>query len=133
MLVRYMLFRERITGTDVICIAHVQWVKKALMKAVRLAPPSLTISLRIFITSLSTAESKLSDPALCEKTSTSERIVTSRDSFSSLLSLRGAKMEYGRPNLDAMLKEEISSASGRMSVSGKYLGSQFPLQGCECY
>ena len=126
MLVGYMLFRERIRGTDVICIAHVQWVKEALMKAVRLAPPSLTISLRIFITSLSTAGSELSDPTLCENKSTSETIMTGKDSFSPLSSLPGAKMEYGRPNLDALLKEEISSTSGRMSVSGKYLGSQVP-------
>lgn len=100
------------------------------MKAVRLAPPSLTISVRIFITSLSTAEPELSDPALSsavEKTNTSEHPVTRRDSFSSSLSpLPGAKMEHGRPNLDVLLKEEISGASGRMSVSGKYLGSQFP-------
>ena len=126
MLVGYMLFRERVRDTDVICIAHVQWVKEALMKAVRFAPPSLTISLRIFITSLSTAGAELSDPTLCEKTSTSETTIKGRDSFSSLSSLRGAKMEYGRPKLDALLKEEISSTSGRMSVSGKYLGSQVP-------
>jgi hypothetical protein len=29
-------------------------------------------------------------------------------------------MESGRPNIDALLNEEVNRTSGRMSVSGKY-------------
>jgi ferric-chelate reductase len=105
-------------------IDYVQWIEDTLIKAVQLAPPSLKISIRIFITDpLSIAGSELSISALSspvEKKGAPEHNVTKRDSLSSLLSLRGVKMEAGRPNLDALLKEEISSASGRISVSGKY-------------
>jgi ferric-chelate reductase len=56
-----------------------------------------------------------------EKISTPEQDVANGSLTSSkLLLLRGVKMENGRANLDALLKEEISMASGSMSVSGKY-------------
>jgi hypothetical protein len=110
-----------IRGTNVDFTAHVRWIEDALMKAIELAPPSLTVSIRIFITgSLPTAEadSVLSSPV--EKKGM-EHIVTQSVSLSSLsLSSRDIKMENGRPNLGALLKEEASTTSGRMSVSGKY-------------
>ncbi|KAJ8584981.1 hypothetical protein M405DRAFT_936300 [Rhizopogon salebrosus TDB-379] len=113
---RRVVFIWSIRGAD-----YVQWIEDTLIKAVQLAPPSLKISIRIFITDpLSIAGSELSISALSspvEKKGAPEHNVTKRDSLSSLLSLRGVKMEAGRPNLDALLKEEISSASGRMSVS----------------
>ncbi|OAX33182.1 hypothetical protein K503DRAFT_839490, partial [Rhizopogon vinicolor AM-OR11-026] len=80
--------------------AYVQLIEEAFIKA-QLAPPSLTISIRIFITGpLSTAEPE-----------------DSLSSSRSLLSLHGVKMETGRPNMEALLKEDISSASGRMLLS----------------
>ncbi|KAG1725634.1 ferric reductase NAD binding domain-containing protein [Suillus paluster] len=105
--------------------SHVQWIEEALVKAVQLASPSLTVSIRIFITgSPSTTQSDLSGEDVStlssstEKKGTSEPIVTKIESFSSpLLLLRGVKMEFGRPDLDALLKEEVNMASGRMSVS----------------
>ncbi|KAG1731750.1 ferric reductase NAD binding domain-containing protein, partial [Suillus lakei] len=104
---------------------YVQWIEEALIKAVELAPPSLTVSIRLFITgSSSTAQSNSSKEdnstlaSSSEKKGSPEHIVTRRDSLSSsFLSLRGVKMEAGRPNLDALLKEEVSVTSGRMSVS----------------
>ncbi|KAG1795142.1 ferric reductase NAD binding domain-containing protein [Suillus plorans] len=102
---------------------YVQWIEEALIKAVQLAPPSLTVSIRIFITgSPSTTQSMeevsgLSNPT--EKNVTFEQVVTRKSPLTSsmLLSLRGVKMESGRSDLDALLKEEVSMASGRMSVS----------------
>ncbi|OJA15479.1 hypothetical protein AZE42_06345 [Rhizopogon vesiculosus] len=97
---------------------HVRWIEDALMKAVELAPRSLAVSIRIFITGrLPTAESEsvLSSPI--EKKHR-EHIVTQNVSFSSLsLTPHDVKMENGRPNLGALLKEEASTTSGRMSVS----------------
>jgi len=56
-----------------------------------------------------------------EKISTPEQDAANGSLISSkLLLLRGVKMENGRANLDALLKEEISMASGSMSVSGKH-------------
>jgi hypothetical protein len=106
---------------------YVQWIEEALVKAVQLAPPYLTVSIRIFDTgSSSTAQSMDEDPNLShptEKNGTPEQVVTRKSSLTSsmLLSLRGVKMESGRSDLDALLKEEVSMASGSMSVSGKHL------------
>ncbi|KAG2346395.1 hypothetical protein BDR05DRAFT_878235 [Suillus weaverae] len=106
---------------------HVQWIEEALIKAVQLAPPSLTVSIRIFITaSSSTTQSNLSREdnstisSLTEKKGSPEHVVIKRNSLSlAFLSLHGVRMETGRPNIDALLKEEVSVTSGRMSVSGK--------------
>ncbi|KAG1804325.1 ferric reductase like transmembrane component-domain-containing protein [Suillus subaureus] len=94
----------------------VQWIEEALIKAVQLAPPSLTVSIRIFDTG-SPSTSHLSNPT--EKNGTPEQVLTRKVSVSSsmLFSLHGVKMESGRADLDALLKEEVSMASGSMSVS----------------
>jgi ferric-chelate reductase len=104
-------------------VAHVRWIEEALVKAVQLAPPSLAISIRIFITrSLPMTESQSPDSVSLspiEKKGTHDPIVIMSDpSLLSLLS--GVEVNHGRPNLDALLKEEASITSGRMSVSGKY-------------
>jgi predicted ferric reductase len=101
---------------------HVQWIDEALIKAVQLAPPSLTVSIRIFDTgALSMSQSTEEDSSRSvptEKISTPEQDAANGSLISSkLLLLRGVKMENGRANLDALLKEEISMASGSMSVS----------------
>ncbi|KAG1806036.1 hypothetical protein EV424DRAFT_1577789 [Suillus variegatus] len=93
----------------------------ALIKAVQLAPPSLTLSTRIFNTGSSSATqsmeevSGLSNPT---ENGTPEQIVMKKGSLTSpmLLSLRGVKMENGRSDLDAMFKEEVSVASGSEDV-----------------
>ncbi|KAG2072161.1 hypothetical protein BDR04DRAFT_1153676 [Suillus decipiens] len=100
----------------------IQWIEEALIKAVQLAPPSLTVSIRIFITdSSSTTQSdspRESISSSTEKKGSPEHVIIRRNSSSLLfLSLRGVKMETGRANLDALLKEEVDVTSGRMSVS----------------
>jgi predicted ferric reductase len=113
-----VVFIWSIRGAD-----YVQWIEEALVKAVQLAPSSLTVSIRIFDTgspSLSQSmeeDFNLSSPT--EKKGTPEQVVTRKGSLTSsmLLSLRGVSMEKGRSDLDALLKEEISMASGSMSVS----------------
>ncbi|KAG2095871.1 ferric reductase NAD binding domain-containing protein [Suillus discolor] len=102
---------------------YVEWIEEALIKAVQLAPPSLTVSIRIFDTgSLSKAQSmeeNYSPSTPTEKNGIPEQVVTRKTSLTSsmLLSLRGVKMESGRSDLDGLLKEEVSMASGSMSVS----------------
>ncbi|KAG2151644.1 FAD-binding domain-containing protein [Suillus bovinus] len=89
---------------------YVQWIEEALIKAVRLAPPSLTVSIRIF------HHCFIHDAI--QKKSSPEHVVTRKNSLSlSFMSLRGVRTENGRPDLDALLKEEVSVTSGRMSVS----------------
>jgi predicted ferric reductase len=102
---------------------YVRWIEEALIKAVQLAPSYLMVSIRIFDTgSSSTSQSMDEDSSLSsptEKNNTPDQVVTRKSSLTSsmLFSLRGVKMESGRSDLDALLKEEVSMASGSMSVS----------------
>ncbi|KAG2131467.1 FAD-binding domain-containing protein, partial [Suillus cothurnatus] len=115
---KWVVFIWSIRGAD-----YVQWIEEALVKAVQLAPPSLTVSIHIFDTgspSMSQSmeeDSSLSSPT--EKKGTPKQVVTRKGSLtlSMLLSLRVVKMEKGRSDPDALLKEEINMASGSMSVS----------------
>ncbi|KAG2095879.1 FAD-binding domain-containing protein, partial [Suillus discolor] len=85
---------------------YVQWIEEALINAVQLAPPSLAISIRIFITASSSNTKAIP-----------ERTVVRKNSLSlSFLSLRGVRTENGRADLDTLLKEEVDVTSGRMSV-----------------
>ncbi|KAG1870854.1 ferric reductase NAD binding domain-containing protein [Suillus subluteus] len=101
----------------------VEWIEETLIKAIQLAPPSLTVSIRIFnsgspsTSQLMEENSSLSN--LTEKNRIPEQVVTRRGFLTSsiLFSLREVKMESGRADLDALLKGEVSMTSGRMSVS----------------
>ncbi|KAJ8584984.1 hypothetical protein M405DRAFT_844820 [Rhizopogon salebrosus TDB-379] len=101
--------------------AHVQWIEEALFKAVQLVPPSLTVSIRIFVTGAAKAQINLSSEDILalstslEKNNAPAHSVAEADPSPSLLG--GVELNNGRPNLDALLKEEISITSGRMSVS----------------
>jgi hypothetical protein len=115
-----VVFIWSIRGAD-----YIQWIEEALIKAVQLAPPSLTVSIRIFITAPSSTmqpnpsrEDDSSISSSTEKKGSPEHTIIRKDSLSlSFMSLRGVKMENGRPNLDALLREEVDATSGRMSVS----------------
>ncbi|OJA13520.1 hypothetical protein AZE42_10524 [Rhizopogon vesiculosus] len=113
-------FCVRMRGTNIDFAAHVRWIEDALMKAVELAPPSLTVSIRIFVTGrLKTAESEPLLSNSVEKKG-AEHIVTQSVSFSSLsLPPHDVRMENGRPNMGTLLKEEASMTSGRMSFAGR--------------
>ncbi|KAG1856390.1 ferric reductase like transmembrane component-domain-containing protein [Suillus subalutaceus] len=103
----------------------VKWIEEALIKAVQLAPPSLTVSIRIFITASSPAtqsnssgEENSSVSSSTEKKDSLVHAIIKKHSLSlSFMSLHGVRMETGRPNIDALLKEEVGVTSGRMSVS----------------
>ncbi|KAG1870842.1 ferric reductase NAD binding domain-containing protein, partial [Suillus subluteus] len=103
----------------------VRWIEEALIKAVQLAPPSLTVSIRIFITASSpttqpnsSREDTSSVSSSTEKKDSPVHVIIRKHSLSlSFMSLRGVRMENGRPNIDALLKEEVGVTSGRMSVS----------------
>jgi predicted ferric reductase len=115
-----VVFIWSIRGAD-----YIQWIEEALIKAVQLAPPSLTVSIRIFITAPSSTmqpnpsrEDDSSISSSTEKKGSPGHTIIRKDSLSlSFMSLRGVKMENRRPNLDALLREEVDATSGRMSVS----------------
>ncbi|KAG2057927.1 hypothetical protein BDR06DRAFT_987850 [Suillus hirtellus] len=96
---------------------YVQWIEEALINAVQLAPPSLAVSIRIFITAPSSREDDSSISSSTEKKSNPKHMVIRKNSLSmSFLSLRGVRTENRRADLDALLKEEVDVTSGRMSV-----------------
>ncbi|KAH7890651.1 ferric reductase NAD binding domain-containing protein [Phlebopus sp. FC_14] len=105
---------------------HVRWIDETLLKALQLAPSWLSISIRIHVTgpndcidpiprlnatedSQSTEEGKSSEEP--------ESPQTTEKSGHPLLALESVKLEKGRPNLPAMLKEEVDCTTGSMSVS----------------
>ncbi|KIK76008.1 hypothetical protein PAXRUDRAFT_171085, partial [Paxillus rubicundulus Ve08.2h10] len=89
---------------------HLDWVSDALSRANSLAPSSLTVSIQIFVTSGLTApnESDLMDQDQVSEKDHEDQAILARPWL---------QMENGRPNLKAILREEVDGAVGRMSVS----------------
>jgi hypothetical protein len=87
----------------------------------------LIVSICIFVTGAAKAQINLSSEDILalstslEKNNAPAHSVAEADPSPSLLG--GVELNNGRPNLDALLKEEISITLGRMSVSGKYTTS----------
>ncbi|KAF9238223.1 hypothetical protein BU15DRAFT_88459 [Melanogaster broomeanus] len=82
---------------------HLHWISDALFRANSLVPPSLTGSLP----SREESDSVDQDNTIENKTTASE----------SILSASWITMSSGRPDLKAILREEVNGAVGRMSVS----------------
>ncbi|KAH7890610.1 ferric reductase NAD binding domain-containing protein [Phlebopus sp. FC_14] len=115
---------------------YMHWIDDMLIRALQLAPPSLSISIRINVTGASgtieplprldrCGSEKDSDARVPDDGSLSEITDSELDngrksgekSKDSLLALDFVKVENGRPDLPAMLREEVECTSGRMSVS----------------
>ena len=116
---------------------HIEWVSKALTKALELAPAELEISIRIYVTSKGGERSgsgggKEADPnananALGEVRewkdddsvhSSSEGTAVGRSRPPSLLSFDAVQVYEGRPELYSLLREEVDATNGRISVTG---------------
>ncbi|KAH7924967.1 hypothetical protein BV22DRAFT_1065836 [Leucogyrophana mollusca] len=108
---------------------HIQWIDDTLIRAIQLAPPSLTVSIRIHVTGAPATMEPLTrtfgdeevDKASIRDDSRSEIVESGKDtpekSKDSLLAIDAVKLESGRANFPVILKEEVDLASGRMSVS----------------
>ncbi|KIJ60858.1 hypothetical protein HYDPIDRAFT_97841 [Hydnomerulius pinastri MD-312] len=108
---------------------HIHWIDDTLIRALQLAPPSLSVSIRIHVTGAPATIEPLprlygngegSEPS--DDDSRSEIVELEggkamEKSKDSLLAIESVKVENGRPNLPAMLREEVECATGRMSVS----------------
>lgn len=98
-------------------LGHVQWISNALSKALILAPSSLQVDVRIHITG--SAQGSISQ-SFDDDSDHSVRGKEEKDThLASVLDLETVKTAEGRPDIRAMLLEEVESTSGRMSVSGK--------------
>jgi len=107
--------------------AQVQWISQALSRASALTPAGLDVSVRIFVTrggagagagsvavpfSMAGAGLGLSEPALGPDQSPDKDGSTS-ESFAP----PSVRMENGRPDIKAILRGEVSTATGRLSVT----------------
>ncbi|OAX38133.1 hypothetical protein K503DRAFT_692081 [Rhizopogon vinicolor AM-OR11-026] len=102
--------------------AHVQWIEETPIKAVQLAPSFDSIYSYLhhwFGSDVATSKDNtaFSLPDSVEKNGIHKPSDASLAELSSLGTVGSIKVHHGRPNLDALLKEEINMASGRMSVT----------------
>ncbi|KAF9223031.1 iron reductase [Gyrodon lividus] len=88
--------------------SHLHWISDALARAHSLAPSHLTVSIQIFATSGGIPSSE-SDWMGQDQILDKDREPVSGASW--------IMMKSGRPNLKAILREEVNEAVGRMSVS----------------
>ena len=100
-------------------LGHVGWISKALMQALELAPPSLTISIQIYVTSgepPATSERAYDDDSVHDGSSGSQE---KKSAAASLSDYSAVTFYNGRPDLCAVLRDEVSLTTGRMSVTGE--------------
>ncbi|CDO76208.1 hypothetical protein BN946_scf184819.g8 [Trametes cinnabarina] len=103
-------------------VEHVDWISHTLGKALGLAPAGIDISIRIFVTSGNGAALHQSQ-ALGEDDSVksvSEGTVVGKSRPPSLLDYPAVQMTNGRPELAAILQEEVDASDGRLSVTGAH-------------
>ncbi|KAI8973096.1 iron reductase [Trametes punicea] len=99
--------------------SHIKWVSKTLSKALELAPSQIEIAIRIFVTS-GKAEALSQDPSCNEDDSihsSSEGTAVGKSRPPSLLHFPAVQVTQGRPDLRAILREEIETNAGRLSVT----------------
>ncbi|KAG0696159.1 ferric reductase NAD binding domain-containing protein [Suillus ampliporus] len=102
---------------------HIHWIDKVLIRALRLAPPSLSISIHIHITGEPATIETLpfsygpNNDAQPVRDGSRSDIAEFQDGKESILAIESVKLANGRPNLPAMLRDEVEMATGRMSVS----------------
>ena len=96
-------------------------MSKALTKALELAPSDIEIAIRIYVTAPNTDVDTLrQDKSLGEDDSlhSAEDTAFGRSRPPSLLNFSAVQVTHGRPNLHAILNEEVAASTGRLSVTG---------------
>ena len=94
------------------------WISKALKQALELAPPSLKISVQIYVTAgepPATSEKAYDDDSVHNDASGSDEKGSSAPSLSDFSAV---SFNAGRPDLRTILRDEVAVATGRMSVTG---------------
>ena len=100
-------------------------MSKALSKALELAPPEVEVSIRIFVTGKASAAAAEADARQCnedDSVHSSEGSASHKEGKAhtpSLLSYPAVAVAQGRPDLPALLREEVDTNAGRMSVTGE--------------
>ncbi|EPQ59825.1 hypothetical protein GLOTRDRAFT_71520 [Gloeophyllum trabeum ATCC 11539] len=111
--------------------SHLGWVSAAIAKALATTPPSMSISIHIHLTS-SPQEPLPNSPEAWDDDSVhngrTRGALTNQESsesigkekagstISTLLDVDAVTVQDGRPNIGALMKEELDTATGRMTV-----------------
>ncbi|TFK45843.1 hypothetical protein OE88DRAFT_1085175 [Heliocybe sulcata] len=109
--------------------SHIRWATPVLMKAIAMAPHTMSISVAIHITSPvkldlprlldtfdSDARSLHSQFSRSEESVFTEKKLEGGPSVSGLFDLHAVQISYGRPNFDSILYDEMLNADGHMTV-----------------
>ncbi|KAI0828502.1 iron reductase [Trametes gibbosa] len=110
--------------------SHIEWISQALSRALELAPATIDITVRIYVTSPN-GQSVPRDSSWAEEESlhSSENASpATKTRPSSLLNFQAVQVSSGRPDLTALLHEQIEGTSGRLSVT--VCGSQGIARAC---
>jgi hypothetical protein len=119
--------------TDILSSDHVHWINETLIRALELAPPSLTISICIHVTGASATvepflhsndsdvDAKRVDDHFRSGIMVLQNGKAEEKSNGSLPAIESVKLQNGRPDLPAILRDEVGMATGSMSVSGQSL------------
>ncbi|KAF9219039.1 hypothetical protein BS17DRAFT_469519 [Gyrodon lividus] len=101
---------------------HIHWIDDTLIRALQLAPPSLSVSIRIYVTGAPITTEFL--PRLDSEKNDSHSEIVEIESGKAMTknkdllhAMAAVEISSGRANLPAILREEVECATGRMSVS----------------
>jgi hypothetical protein len=97
---------------------HISWISDTLLRVIQNVPPSLTIDVRICITGIRKGggEGRLEGDVEVEVKGSSE----SHNTNSDLLNSPAVLVQYRRPDLGLLVKDEITHASGDIFIGGTY-------------
>lgn len=101
------------------CIGHVEWISDALVPVIQKISASISLEVRLSITGvIEESQSRDDDSA---KEDPEIKIVGKTKSDLQLLRMPVVHVQRGRPNIELLMKEEISRANGDISVNGAFL------------
>ncbi|EGO20038.1 hypothetical protein SERLADRAFT_442838 [Serpula lacrymans var. lacrymans S7.9] len=104
--------------------SHVHWIDEALIKAIQLAPPSMSVSIHLYITGVPATVDPLhssfnEDDSIhsASRSESGDHTVPehSEKHQDSIFNMAAVKVQHGRADLDELLKEEVGITTGRMS------------------
>ncbi|RDX49457.1 hypothetical protein OH76DRAFT_1350857 [Lentinus brumalis] len=100
---------------------HIEWVSKALTKALEFAPSEVEIAIRIYVTAHNSdvdALRQVKSWGEDDSIHSSDGTAVGRSRPPSLLNFSAVQVMQGRPDLRALLHEEVAASSGgRLSVT----------------
>ncbi|KAF8968945.1 ferric reductase NAD binding domain-containing protein [Flammula alnicola] len=99
-------------------LEHVQWIEDNLSAVLKGLPSSISVAIKIYVTAPSApSEEKWDDDS---NGNGSKESLDGRDSLESepkLLELPYVSLGHGRPDVSSLIKDEITNATGRISVN----------------